>query len=85
MAFDKKGWKVFSTGHPVIAPRYWSYNSSEDSLATIVANGYFDTQVQYITQADLLWLVGNDSAGLYQVTSGTATTPVSVSLVAPVP
>jgi len=58
----------------------YSYVSSDDSLGTIVADAYFNDLIDnknILVVGDILFLIGSDKSGMYEITS--VTTDVTVS------
>lgn len=82
MAFDNDNFGMpssASVGNLPVAP--WTYWSSTDTLATIVASGYFNDLADKLHKDDLMWVVGSDDAELIKVTSAISVTPVTVAQV----
>ncbi len=71
-------------------PSMWLFNGSStaanNSAAQIATSAYFDGAVGYLSQGDLVYAQCNDStntvAHLYNVTSVTGVTPVTVAQLA---
>lgn len=65
----------------------WTYKSTTDTLATIIASGYFNSLVQTAIQAsvlfgDKIWIVGSDgNVGQYYFNSASFATPVTVAAI----
>lgn len=66
-------------GYPVDADArfgVWKYRSLTDTLATIMASGYFDTYIDEIFAGDIIFVIGTDGDATLKVTS--VTTNVTV-------
>lgn len=82
MAFSKASFaKVSSGAYTQAAPNLWSYNSSTETLATIIASGYFNSVVGDLANDDVIWVAGSDDSEFVKVTSATDATPVTVAQV----
>lgn len=86
MSFNISGWNCISRLTTGPKPVLYSYNTtlisgtdSDDTLATIAASGFFDTQVDIIGESDLLYVIGSDGAALYRFTNTSGDTPVTVT------
>jgi len=53
--------------------RAYAYKSTTDTLATIIANGYFDTLLVPLQIDDTIYIKGSDYAGLFAVSAATTT------------
>ena len=49
--------------------KIWSYKSSDDAWATIVASGYFDNHSQALTAGDIIDIVASDLTGRCRVSA----------------
>lgn len=80
MAFDRLN--LAPTGSSLTnkdVPTSWSYISSADTLATIMASAYFNDAAQKLTKDDCLYITGTDGSDWVNVTSVTGVTPVTVA------
>lgn len=78
MAFNKDQWSKASSGNPNDqTAQFWSYKATPtDSLATVLASGYFNDRVLELQNGDLIWAVCNDDSELMLIISATGATPV---------
>lgn len=82
MAFSLNNWGEWAGGEAKGQIQVaWTYASSGDTLATIVASGYFNDVTDSLQQDDLIWAVGSDDAELLKVTSATGASTVTVAQV----
>jgi len=81
MTFDKMYWTKADVGYSYSAPQLFTYISSTDALATIVASAYFNdlANVDNLRQYDLIFIQASDDVGIYHVTSASGATPVTVA------
>lgn len=77
MAFDKSNYNPIGAGFSDDPSFRAAYNSSSDSLATILASGYFATIADVLSPGDLLLVVASDDT---QIIIVTAVSPVTTAL-----
>lgn len=73
MAFSSKNFTKFH-GYTVDADAYllaWKYRTLNDALATVLADGYFNSYIDEMHVGDLLYIQATDGFGWYRVTSVT--------------
>lgn len=73
MAFDINSFNNVTSG-AAKGNRLWSYNSSTDTLATVVADDYFLTVTNSLTANDLIYVVASNGTGWFFVNSATSST-----------
>jgi hypothetical protein len=71
MTFDKDYLSRISTTGSERAAIWRSYVSAADTLATIIASGYFNDKILDWAVGDIIHVQGTDDYGLYKVTSVT--------------
>lgn len=75
MAFDIDNFNNWTSG-AANGPRYWAYESTADTLATILADDYFVDVGNALDANDLIYCVGSDGEGTFAVSSASATSVV---------
>jgi hypothetical protein len=92
MSFNIAGWNCISRLTTAPKPCFYTYNvnlingtDSDDTLATIATSAFFNNQADYVSQNDLIYVIGSDGTGLYKVTSADNATPVTVTAFDTVP
>ena len=73
MAFDINSFNNWSSGAAKGA-KSWSYSSSTDTLATILADDYFLAVNGGLSADDLIYVVASDGKGNFYVASSSSTT-----------
>lgn len=77
MAFDVAGLDPTGAGRKG-APKLATYVSTADTLATILADGYFDTFSTAVETNDRMYIVGTDGAAMCQITSASGDVALAV-------
>jgi hypothetical protein len=77
MTFDKANWGETDVGFAYTVSRNFKYQST-DTLATIIASGYFNDVVGDVKKYSFIAVVASDDVNLYYVNSATGATPVTV-------
>ena len=72
MAFAIDKFNNWTSG-AATGPRYWAYESTADTLATILAANYFVTVGNALDPFDLIYIIGTDGRGTFEVTSASGT------------
>ena len=72
MAFAIDKFNNWTSG-AAAGPRYWAYESTTDTMATILAANYFLTVGNSLDPFDLIYIVATDGRGTFEVTSASAT------------
>jgi len=75
MAFNLRHFNNVTSGKAA-GPRMWAYNSTTDTLATIIADDYFADVGRSLTANDQIYCLGTDGYGTFQVLSASATSVV---------
>jgi len=80
MTFDKTYWAKADVGMPYSVQQIFNYLKIDETLATIVASAYFNTLAggDNFRKYDLINIQASDDVGIYQVSSETNATPVTV-------
>lgn len=81
MAFSLSGFQQISeVGNPNL-PKVGAYYSATDTLATIIANNYFDTLAdrKYVSIGDQILIKGSDDSGSYKVTAISPHVTITIS------
>lgn len=84
MAFSRDAFNNVSSGG-ADALKIWSYQSSADTLATIMTADYFLDMRFALNQNDIIFIVGSDGSELVRVTSAVNATSVTVTAYDAVP
>lgn len=79
MALDTSNFGKLDAGFSNTIQQLFAYNSSDDALATIVASGYFNNLAEIFHQYDVLLIQASDDVGIYQISSATGATTVTVA------
>ena len=80
MAFDLSNFDKLSVEGKPDVPKLWSYSSSADAVATIVASAYFNDLIAKLAVGDLMEIKGSDADVLVRVTSVTTNVTVETLL-----
>jgi hypothetical protein len=87
MAFSRANFAKADAGYSGTTQQIFTYISSTDTYATIVASAYFNTMVSgsdadyNLKKNDLIYITGSDESNFARVTSTTGATPVTVASV----
>lgn len=84
MAYSQSGWNRISSGANNVSPTWFSYKSTADALATIVASGYFNDLIQDLTNGlgavkigDVIYVEASDTNAFVSISA--VTTAVTVT------
>jgi len=75
MAFEINNFNNWTSG-AANGPRYWAYESTTDTLATVLADDYFVSVGQSLDPNDLIYINASDGTGTFAVSSASATAVV---------
>lgn len=78
MTFDKANWGETDVGFAYTVARNFKYQTTVDTLATVIASGYFNDVVADLKQYSFIEIVASDDIGWYYVNSATGVSPVTV-------
>lgn len=87
MAFSRANFAKADAGYSGTTQQIFTYISSTDTYATIVASAYFNTMASgsdadyNLKKNDLIYITGSDESNFARVTSTTGATPVTVASV----
>ena len=68
MTYNIDGWGASNSGATGIV-RLYTYISSTDAIATIVASGYFDDKINVLNVSDVIYINATDAQAFYYVTA----------------
>ena len=80
MAFSDTYFAKIDNAYSINSRQLFSYKSSTDALATIVASGYFNSITAKLRKDDVLFIAGSDADDIYKVTSATGAATVTVGI-----
>ena len=78
MAFNILNGGLWAGGTILNGKQLWTYSTSDDSMATVTASGYFNDLSERLTQNDLVWIVASNDQEWARVTSATGAETVTV-------
>jgi len=80
MSYNKDNFDISSRAISPNVVLTYTYQNTSDTLATIVASGYFNTITARLKINDLIYARGSDDAATLRVTSATAATTVTTTI-----
>jgi hypothetical protein len=81
MAFDRKNLSG-NMGAGSGAPKLFTYGTSADAKAAIIASGYFNDATDVLSKGDIILAYGTDATVALTVTSATGAATVTTGYVA---
>lgn len=79
MTFDKMKWAKADVGYSYEVQQIFNYIKIDETLATIVASGYFNSITADLRKYDIINIQASDDVNIYQVTSTTGATTVTIA------